>query len=876
MEGDVHVGQRVLVYNKFEATVRFIGATKFAAGKWIGVECDKPIGKNDGSVQGTRYFQCKPLHGWFVHPSMVKPFHKDEKAAANIQSTFRAHCGRGIATRKSTLDAWNELDYQNENSFMQAQELSGNVDSVLQQQYPAYARIKLAPAAASVAVQQPVGYQGPNCDGPLTLADAHQLLVYLRTHPTYVLPVLVVRKILKQAVSLFTSLDTVQQVTVPTQSQLNVCGDVHGQLKDVLWIFWLNGEPSATNQYLFNGDIVDRGDNSVEIFLLLCVYKLACPTCVHINRGNHESAEMNTRPKSWGGGFAKEIQLKYGGGPIFGQFQSVFNALPLATIINNSVFVCHGGLFRKPGVTLSHLKKINRKRACPAVCRTFEDGLFFDLLWSDPQCAKGTRANAERGAGYVFGPDVTHKFLTENKLSLVVRSHQVPTSLRGYEVMHDKKLVTVFSASDYCGVTGNFGGVLIFRSNSDKYDVVEYRAPPLWKQAELATGATQGTSTALRAARDAEPHGDAQINNAKMEADVVSKLGEHVSAMAHDLHWYFTQADPHHTGRISRVVWRDALEAVIPLKNVPWLRFQPALTACENDSIDYNDFLNRYMVHAREDVNSGWQDALLRALVDAQLRYSHPLLQRLSTLAHDGMIEMDAVIGVVQQFASQLWLSQTQCVEFCRRLSLDSRVPLVNLDPKHSFPIDCSYIPDRLRSLLGLKLFAARDNVLALFRQRDTHNSGSLPAADIVTALRMLPVSPLLQEEDLVEVAMAAEAVPYEKFLQSIVPAPGSGWLAAAAVIQQICLVLYNNKIAFRRAFRYFDPEGDNTVPRDQFHAALDATNTLLASPMTQAQLRLIADSLRNEFVGQHRLIRYEEFLESFVGGDALGPVKSE
>ena len=54
-------------------TIRFVGGTAFASGKWVGIELDLPNGKNDGSVQGTKYFEAKPLHGVFVRATQVKP-----------------------------------------------------------------------------------------------------------------------------------------------------------------------------------------------------------------------------------------------------------------------------------------------------------------------------------------------------------------------------------------------------------------------------------------------------------------------------------------------------------------------------------------------------------------------------------------------------------------------------------------------------------------------------------------------------------------------------------------------------------------------------------------------------------------------------------
>lgn len=100
----------------------------------------------------------------------------------------------------------------------------------------------------------------------------------------------------------------------------------------------------------------------------------------------------------------------------------------------------HGGLFSRDDVTLKEIREIDRNRQPP------EEGLMCELLWSDPQPQLG-RAPSKRGVGVQFGPDVTHNFLAMNNLSYIVRSHEVKTD--GYEVGHDGKCITVFSAPNY-------------------------------------------------------------------------------------------------------------------------------------------------------------------------------------------------------------------------------------------------------------------------------------------------------------------------------------------------------------------------------------------------------------------------------------------
>eukprot|EP00483_Globobulimina_turgida_P013333 UN13357 len=80
-----------------------------------------------------------------------------------------------------------------------------------------------------------------------------------------------------------------------------------------------------------------------------------------------------------------------------------------------------------------------------------------DLLWSDPQNMNGF-APSKRGGGTMFGPDVTSRFLELNGLELVVRSHEVQEA--GYKVLHDGKLITIFSAPNYVDQMGNKGAFI--------------------------------------------------------------------------------------------------------------------------------------------------------------------------------------------------------------------------------------------------------------------------------------------------------------------------------------------------------------------------------------------------------------------------------
>ncbi|CAJ1329153.1 unnamed protein product [Effrenium voratum] len=257
---------------------------------------------------------------------------------------------------------------------------------------------------------------------------------------------------------------------LPLQRQMVVVGDIHGQLPDVLHIFQTHGPPSRDRAYLFNGDISDRGVQAVEAWILVLSFMMRYPGQVHVLRGNHENEQLNERARSFGGGFAEECLAKYGP-RIYERFQQLFLLLPLFAVIERKIFVVHGGLFRTPEVTLERLKQLPYRRHYPLSLTeaerargkdwTEDEKILFDAQWADPVEQTGVTRSSRGSMVTNFGPDVTQKFLKDNGLSLCIRSHQVPKTMQGFELLHDRRLLTVFSASHYGGRYRNAGGVAI-------------------------------------------------------------------------------------------------------------------------------------------------------------------------------------------------------------------------------------------------------------------------------------------------------------------------------------------------------------------------------------------------------------------------------
>ncbi|XP_062507485.1 serine/threonine-protein phosphatase PP1-gamma catalytic subunit-like isoform X3 [Corticium candelabrum] len=182
------------------------------------------------------------------------------------------------------------------------------------------------------------------------------------------------------------------------------------------------------------------GKRSLETICLVLAFKVKYPQNFFLLRGNHESASINRIY-----GFYDECKRRYNI-KLWKTFTDCFNCLPIAAIVEDSIFCMHGGL--SPDLKdLNQIREIERPLDVP------DCGLICDLLWSDPDDDITGWGENDRGVSYCFGGDVVVEFLEKHKFSVIARAHQVVED--GYQFFQKRKLVTLFSAPNYCGEFDN-------------------------------------------------------------------------------------------------------------------------------------------------------------------------------------------------------------------------------------------------------------------------------------------------------------------------------------------------------------------------------------------------------------------------------------
>lgn len=228
-----------------------------------------------------------------------------------------------------------------------------------------------------------------------------------------------------------------------------ILGDLHGNFQDLIAFekaLWRIGPALSPANFLFLGDYVDRGQHSVEVITYLLAQKLMCPGKFILLRGNHETRMQNGFP-GYSPCFKDSCCALFGdetGETVWEAVNSVFDTLPLAAVIDNSIFCVHGGI---PPASM-----LNQNEASSSACQglvseinripreihqpdPLQGGnpLAWDLMWNDPAPSAnlpegsvgsdGFGPNVGRGTGHMFTAEALDSFLKTYGFSHLVRAH---------------------------------------------------------------------------------------------------------------------------------------------------------------------------------------------------------------------------------------------------------------------------------------------------------------------------------------------------------------------------------------------------------------------------------------------------------------------
>ncbi|KAJ8561791.1 hypothetical protein ON010_g7889 [Phytophthora cinnamomi] len=449
-------------------------------------------------------------------------------------------------------------------------------------------------------------YRGVHVSFPLRLDTVKKLINQFRNG--ILLHRVFVRQILDESEKLFRKMheSPMNDIKIPMGVQLVVVGDLHGQLEDLLTIMDKNGVPSSKTWYLFNGDFVDRGSHGIEVILLLLIFKLLYPDFVFLNRGNHEERMINEVF-----GFEDEVYTKYGTDndevagwsglgtsinyspmKLFQMFETVFGLFPIFSLLNKRVFIVHGGLSNHENVTIEELLQLDHRREIPTQGTSRADEVFTHLLWSDPRDEDGWKPSS-RGAGVEFGPDITKAFCAQNGISLIIRSHECREE--GFDIVHDGLLLTVFSASSYCGSQTNKGAYVqleLGEDNEVKPHVVQFSSQPLQKLKDA--GRNEWRKKAQR-----------------LERRTLMSLVEIICEKKNVLLSAFNELDTTGSGRVTKLEWKATLQKVLGIQASFLSYFHQLAEEDQQGGVDYQKFLNRYTVEL-DGGNVEWRRNLIR------------------------------------------------------------------------------------------------------------------------------------------------------------------------------------------------------------------------------------------------------------------------
>ena len=216
-----------------------------------------------------------------------------------------------------------------------------------------------------------------------------------------------------------------------------VIGDLHGDLDSLQKILEsnsnlrkLNTDPHCST--IFLGDYGDRGSQSVEVYFTILRLKMTYPNQVILLRGNHEGPEnLIASPHD----LPLQLENRFGekGSDAYVALRRLFDFLPNSLIVPSHFLMVHGGISQS-------IKNVHDLEFTGSLDN---HNLLEELLWNDPSDQQEGVSPSPRGAGFLFGKDVTNTVLSNLGVKILIRGHE--PAEEGYKIDHDGKVLTLFS-----------------------------------------------------------------------------------------------------------------------------------------------------------------------------------------------------------------------------------------------------------------------------------------------------------------------------------------------------------------------------------------------------------------------------------------------
>lgn len=364
--------------------------------------------------------------------------------------------------------------------------------------------------------------------------------------------------------------------------------------------------------------------------------------------------------------------------------------------ISPRILVLHGGVPVPPSqssaasasVLLKHFKDLPHKMKIPPAPKTVLEQWMYQILWSDP-----AETDGPRGRGTPFFAHHTKAFADANNLAAIIRAHQVPANQRGVSFHHKQRLVTIFTASNYCGTSQNYGGVAIFTPSlfpqlALNRTLFEHWAPPLGIIRDILAkhqNATQDVRMFIAHEIETE-RAPLDRTSAGTLTHLEQKVGEYVTSLIvhHKRDLYSAMSAKAKKEMMKVDDWIDVCNACIG-HHFPW---RGILVQLEVDlhnkgtEINFAAFLNRFKAGVRlgEGVVDTWESAVIRG-------FFHELFSKDLLIQAALMTEMQQQGPTVTEarlkdilMVNCPTVSEAQVVVFCQALSEKSQShPLIDI-----------------------------------------------------------------------------------------------------------------------------------------------------------------------------------------------------